>query len=133
MNFSDVQLPSNRKFGLFLAVVLAFLSAFFFTRGSSVIGYCLSIFSTILLLLALFQADLLLSANKLWMRFGFLLGMIVSPIVLGAIFFGLFTPIGFLTKLFGRDELRLKLSSRTSYWKSRDTRHADDDAFNQQF
>ena len=50
------------------------------------------------------------------MRFGHLIGMIVSPIVLGVIFFGLFTPIAMLMRLSGRDELRLKLSHKVSHW-----------------
>jgi len=50
------------------------------------------------------------------MRFGILLGRIVSPIVLGIIFFGLFTPIAILMRLIGRDELRLKYTQRQTHW-----------------
>ena len=62
----------------------------------------------------------LLPLNKLWMKFGQLIGIIVSPIVLGIIFFGIFTPYSLLMRLFGRDELQLKLRKRKSYWKLRD-------------
>ena len=48
--------------------------------------------------------------------FGLLLGMIVSPIVLGIIFFGLFTPIATLMRLSGRDELKLKFTQKVSHW-----------------
>ena len=71
------------------------------------------------LLVTLIKCDALLPLNKLWMRFGLLLGMIVSPIVLGVIFFGLFTPIAMLMRLSGRDELRLKFTQKTSHWISR--------------
>ena len=50
------------------------------------------------------------------MRFGLLLGMIVSPIVLGIIFFGLFTPIAMLMRMSGRDELKLKFIQKASHW-----------------
>jgi hypothetical protein len=50
------------------------------------------------------------------MRFGLLLSMIVSPIVLGIVFFGLFTPIAFLMRIYGRDELKLKFMNKTSHW-----------------
>jgi hypothetical protein len=50
------------------------------------------------------------------MRFGLLLGMIISPIVLGLIFFCLFTPIAILMRISGRDELRLKLNRKVSHW-----------------
>ena len=53
------------------------------------------------------------------MRFGLLLGIIVSPIVLGIIFFGLFTPIAMLMRMSGRDELRLKSVQKTSHWIKR--------------
>ena len=70
----------------------------------------------IFLLVTLVKSDALLPLNKLWMRFGLLLGMIVSPIVLGIIFFGLFTPIAILMRLSGRDELRLKFNQKASHW-----------------
>ena len=53
------------------------------------------------------------------MRFGLLIGMIVSPIVLGIIFFFIFTPIALVTRVFGRDELRLRMTNEGSYWIKR--------------
>jgi len=58
--------------------------------------------------------------------------MIVSPIVLGIIFFGLFTPIAFFMRLSGRDELRLKLSKKASHWVSR-SEPLKSESFKQQF
>ena len=89
--------------------------------------------ATIFFLVTLVNAKLLLPLNKLWMRFGLLLGMIVSPIVFGVIFFGLFTPISLLMTLFGRDELRLKLKSRDSHWKSKEMTASQSDSFKRQF
>ena len=74
----------------------------------------------VFLLVTLIKSDALLPLNKLWMRFGLILGSIVSPIVLGIIFFGLFAPIAILMRLSGRDELRLKFIQKTSHWISRD-------------
>ena len=48
------------------------------------------------------------------------LGMIISPIILATIFFGLFTPIAFFMRLAGRDELKLKLKNKRSHWILRD-------------
>jgi hypothetical protein len=73
----------------------------------------------VFLMITLLKSDLLLPLNKLWMKFGLLLGMIVSPIVLGIIFFGLFTPIAMLMRLSGRDELKVKFSQKPSHWISR--------------
>ena len=68
------------------------------------------------------------------MQLGLLLGMIVNPIILGIIFFGLFTPISLLMKLFRRDELRLKfIADRKSHWKERDMGDAQTNKFKRQF
>ena len=75
--------------------------------------------SLILLGITIIKAEILLPYNKLWMKFGFLLGMIVSPIVLGIIFIGLITPFALAMKIYGRDELCLRLKNNDTYWKNR--------------
>ena len=133
MKFSDSELPSNRKFGFFFAAVFAIIGTFLFTGEQAVVSYVLFALAALFLVITVIKAGLLLPLNKLWMKLGFLLGMIVKPIVLGVIFFGLFTPISLLMKLFGRDELRLKLITRESYWKEHNADAAQADAFKRQF
>jgi len=126
-------LPTNKKFGLFFALVF-FLAAFYFNQTSSQSWAFLSLITSIFFLLsALFFDSFLSPLNKLWMRLGMLLGMIVSPLVMGIIFFTLFVPIGLIMRLFGRDELRLKMKSRDSHWKSREHDESNADSFNHQF
>jgi len=120
MKFSEIELPSNRKFGFFFTFVFAVAAAYFYYSANVSWAYVFSVAAMIFLLLTLIKSDALLPLNKLWMRFGLLLGMIVSPIVLGIIFFGLFTPIAILMRLSGRDELRLKFAQKASHWISRD-------------
>ena len=120
MHFSEVELPSNRKFGLFFTFVFAVAAAYFYYTANVVWTYVFIAAALIFLLVTLIKSDALLSLNKLWMRFGLLLGMIVSPIVLGVIFFGLFTPISMLMRLSRRDELRLKFAQKASHWISRE-------------
>ena len=79
------------------------------------------------------KAETLLPLNKLWVHFGLLLGMIVSPIVLGFIFFGIFAPISIVTRLFGRDELRLRFKKKTSHWVPSESSSLQFDAFKYQF
>ena len=119
MKFSDIELPSNRKFGFFFTFVFAVAAAYFFISTNMIWVYIFAIASLIFLVVTVTKADILLPLNKLWMRFGLLLGMIVSPIVLGIIFFGLFTPIAILMRLSGRDELRLRFSHKVSHWITR--------------
>ena len=105
MKFSEVELPSNRKFGFFFTLVFAVAAAYFFEAVKMTWAYAFIAAALIFLIVTLVKSDALLPLNKLWMRLGLLLSMIVSPIVLGVIFFGLFTPIAILMRLSGRDEL----------------------------
>ena len=119
MKFSEIELPSNKKFGFFFTFIFAAAAAYFYNSENMTWSFVFVAVSFIFLVITMIRDALLLPLNKLWMRFGFLLGMIISPLVLGVIFFGLFTPIATLMRLSGRDELRLKLSNKPSHWISR--------------
>ena len=86
----------------------------------------------ILLIITIINADILFPLNKLWMKFGILLGMVFGPIVMGIIFFGIFTPIAVLMRFSGRDELRLRLKKQKTYWINRQTLNKID-CFKKQF
>ena len=130
--FSEIELPSNKKFGYFFSLIFIIITGYFFVNKSLNLTYIFATISTALFLITILKADLLLYPNKLWIRFGFLLGMIISPIVLGVLFFILFTPTAILMKLFGRDELRLKFKKNTSYWIVRENQ-IKPDSFSNQF
>ena len=119
MKFSEIELPSNRKFGFFFTFVFTVVAAYFYNAENINLTYAFVAAALIFLFITLIRSDALLPLNKLWMRFGLLLGMIVSPIVLGIIFFGMFTPIAMLMRLSGRDELRLKFTWKASHWITR--------------
>ena len=133
MKSSDIKLSSNCKFGLFFTAVFLIIGWYFFSVEITNFSYVSFGVATIFFLVTIVNAKLLLPLNKLWMRFGLLLGMIFSPIVFGIIFFGLFTPISLLMRLFGRDELRLKLKSRDTHWKSKEITDSQSNSFNNQF
>ena len=116
---SDIKLPSNHKFGYFFTFIFLIASIYFFFREINIVFYVLGTFSMVVFLVTLFKAEILRPLNKLWMSFGLFLGMIVSPIVMGFIFFIIFTPIGILMRFFGRDELLLKFKTKPSYWTKR--------------
>ncbi len=116
MKFSEIELPSNKKFGFFFTFIFAAAAAYFYNSENMTWSLVFVAISFIFLLITMISDSLLLPLNKLWMRFGFLLGMIISPLVLGLIFFGLFTPIATLMRLSGRDQLRLKFYNKSSHW-----------------
>ena len=77
--------------------------------------------------------DLLYPFNKLWMRIGVLIGRVISPLVMGIIFFTMFVPSALLMKLFGRDELRLNFKNKKTHWKQRDFEIDKYNSFKNQF
>ena len=133
MKFSEIELPSNRKFGLFFTAVFSIACAYFAYKGMNVLASILGGLAIVFVVLSLTKPGLLLPLNKLWMGLGFVLGMIVSPIVLGLIFFVIFTPVGLMMRLFGRDELRMKPDRAKSHWKTRDDDAAAVNSFKTQF
>lgn len=119
MNFSEVKLPSNRKFGFFFAAIFLLASSYLYYVDNKVMVYIFGVICGIFLIVTIINADALLPLNKLWMKFGILLGKIVSPIIMGIIFFGIFTPIAILMRLSGRDELRLRFKKKKTHWINR--------------
>ena len=119
LSFKDIKLPSNKSFGrLFLIIFLVLAITGYFIQNSFLIIASLSI-SLIIFISLMINPDLLGPFNKLWMLFGFMLGKIISPIVLGLLFFLVISPVALFCKMFGRDELRLKGSTANSYWVDR--------------
>lgn len=119
MKLSDNELPSNKKFGYFFSIIFTLAAGYFFSRSAFNVAYGFTGLVAVLVVVTYFKADALSPLNQLWMKLGLMLGAIISPIVLGIIFFGLFTPIALFMRLIGRDELRIKFKSKTSYWISR--------------
>ena len=120
MNYSEIELPSNKKVGCFFTIVFLVAASYFFITERVIISYVFIILAGTLLIITLIKDDALFLLNKLWMRFGQLIGAIISPVVLATIFFVVITPYSLVMHLFGRDELRLKLGKRSSHWKSRE-------------
>lgn len=121
MKLSEVKLPSNRKFGFFFSIIFLLASLYSYYIDSEIMVYILVALFGIFLIITIVNAKILLPLNKLWMRLGILLGMIISPIIMGIIFFGIFTPIAFLMRFSKRDELRLRVNKQKTHWIDRKT------------
>jgi hypothetical protein len=126
-------LPTNRKFGWFFAFVFLVFAAYAYWKAWDTVAVVALILCLLFVLLALLAPQILAPLNRLWYGFGLLLGKIVSPIVLGIIFFVLITPVSLLTRLFGRDELKLKKRSVQSYWVERSPPGPPSDSFKNQY
>lgn len=133
LNLSHVEVPSNRTFGFFFAGVFAVAGVLLLRGGAPFPAILCFAAAAALVLVTLLRAELLLPLNTAWAVLGHLLGRIVSPIVLGVIFFGLFTPIGVVMRAAGRDELRLKRGTGGSYWQPRPVDAEGSGTFRYQF
>ena len=111
----DVKINSNRSFGIVFFVVFLLIALYPFTFGGEIRLWSL-IISLIFLILGLFNSTILSPLNKIWFKFGLFLGKIVSPLIMGIIFFLVVTPIGFTMRLLGKDVLNLKYNKNKSYW-----------------
>jgi hypothetical protein len=130
----DKQLPSNQSFGFLFSGIFTLLSAFAWYQSEDLfVVYTWLVIAIIIGLICIVAPKLLTPFNKAWMKLGELMGKIVSPVILGIIFFVLLTPIGFLARLFGRDELRLKLTKANSYWIDRAPPGPSSDSYKNQF
>jgi hypothetical protein len=115
----EIETSSDRSFGLVFAVVFALLAGYFGWRGH---GWWPALFApaAAFLILALIRPTLLAWPNWLWTRLGLLLGAIVAPIVMGIIYFAVFTPMGLIARLVGKDFLRLRRDpAAPTYWLPR--------------
>ena len=133
MQFEDIVLPSNKKFGLFFTAIFSGLAAFLFCHGDFFTASISIVVGFLFLMFSLFYSDILLPLNKLWMRFGLVLGTVMTPVILGLLYFGIFTPIALFMRIVGRDELRLELSRYSSNWKDRQPGELSPDSFKNQF
>lgn len=124
---------SDRSFGLVFAalfIIIAFWPLFF--NGS--LRWWSLIVAAIFALIALIAPTFLSIPNRLWTRFGVLLGKVISPIAIGILLFGVFTPIGILMRMVGKDPLRLKLDTTAStYWIERTPPGPPPDSMTNQF
>ena len=116
----SVKISSNRSFGVVFFVVFLAISLWPLKSQGDLRLWAL-ILSLIFLVLGVLNSKFLTPLNKLWFKFGILLGSIVSPIVMGAVFFIVVTPIGLIMRFLGKDLLRInKNKTISTYWINRD-------------
>jgi len=115
----EFKLPSNRSFGFVFFIVFFVIALWPILKGENLRVWSL-IISLIFLILGVLNSSLLTPLNKVWMKFGLFLGSIVSPIIMGIVFFGVVTPIGLLMRIFGKDILKLKKNKVETYWEHKD-------------
>ena len=118
---SKIKIGSNRNFGIVFFVVFLILGLWPLIHGDQIRIWFI-IISLVFLILGLINSKLLTPLNKLWFKFGIILGAIVAPVVMGIVFFLVITPIGLIIKIMGKDLLNKKYDKKKkTYWIKRDT------------
>ena len=110
---------SNRSFGLLFFIVFLILGLWPLKNGEN-LNYYFIIFSGIFLLLGLLNSNLLSPLNKIWIKFGEILGIIIAPIIMALVYFAILTPVSLVVRVFGKDLLGLKfINKQQTYWINR--------------
>ena len=112
---SDIKIGSNKSFGIVFFFVFLIVGIYPILKENEP-HYWSIIISVIFLILGLFNSIYLTPFNKLWFKFGILLGQIISPIVMGIVFCIVVTPIALFMKILNKDVLNLNKNNKKTYW-----------------
>ena len=124
----------NRDFGFLFGFIFLLFSGYLYLKNTSLPLIALTlILGAGLFVVGLLKPHFLSPLSNAWYLLGELLGRVVSPVILGIIFFLLITPVAIIGRLLGRDELALKIKSTNSYWIDRQPESITSDSFKNQF
>ena len=115
MDSKKIVTSSNKSFGIVFSIFFLIISLYPLFTGDELRFWAL-IISIIFLILGLLNSKILTPLNKLWFKFGILLGNFISPVVMGVVFFAVVTPTSFIMKVLGKDLLNLKKNNKKTYW-----------------
>ncbi len=117
-NSINIKPKDNITFGILFFILFLIIGLYPLKNGLNISLWSLGL-SFVFLMITFIRPNLFTPLNKLWIQFGILLGKIISPIVMGLVFFFVVTPIGILVRLFKKDVMGLK-KKETSYWINRE-------------
>jgi len=115
---SNIKIGSNKSFGIVFFVFFFIVSLFPLFDGGNIRIWSL-IISIIFLILGILNSKILTPFNQVWFKFGILLGRLVSPVVMGVIFFAIVTPTSIIMMILQKNLLNLKKCNKKTYWIER--------------
>ena len=117
-NSINIKNKDNITFGV-LFFILFLIIGIYPLKSSGVIRIWSVVLSSLFLIITIIRPNLFTFLNRLWIQFGILLGKIISPVVMGLVFFFVVTPIGILVRILKKDVMGLKRGA-SSYWINRE-------------
>ena len=119
MKLSDsISKKNNILFGTLFFIIFLIIGLYPLKSGG-VVRIWFVLFSLIFLIITIIRPNLFTFLNKLWIKFGILLGKIISPIVMGLVFLFVVTPIGMFIRILKKDVMGFKRGA-SSYWINRE-------------
>ena len=115
IKMDNIKINSNKSFGIVFFVVFLLIAIYPLINNGELRIWSFVI-AIIFLILGLINSKVLTPLNKLWFKFGLFLGKIVSPLIMGIIFFFVVTPTAFIMRIIGKDLLNLKFNNKKTYW-----------------
>ena len=115
MKNTEIRISSNKSFGVVFFIVFLIVSIYPLINNGELRIWSL-ITAIIFLILGLINSKVLTPFNKIWFKFGLLLGKVISPLIMGIIFFIVVTPTALIMRIIGKDLLNLKFNNKKSYW-----------------
>ena len=115
MEDKKIKIGSNRSFGIVFSIVFLIIALYPLINDDNIRIWSI-LLSLIFFILGLLNSKILSPLNRIWFKFGVILGGIVSPIIMGLVFFLVVTPISLILRLFKKDTLNLKKNDSMTYW-----------------
>ena len=128
MKNKKIKISSNRSFGLLFFAIFLIISFWPLLDDKDIRIWSL-IISLIFLILGILNSNTLKPLNKIWFKFGMFLGKIISPIIIGLVYFLVVTPTGFIMRFLGKDLLKLKKNKNNTYWLAKNYKSNMKDQF----
>ena len=116
---NELKINSNKSFGIVFFIFFLIISLYPILKNENIRIWSLAI-ALIFMILGLLNSKILSPLNRLWFNFGLILGKVVSPVIMGFIFFVVVTPIGIFMRILRKDLLSLKFNKENSYWIEKD-------------
>ncbi len=115
MKSKNIKIGSNRSFGIVFFIFFLIIATYPIINDGNIKKWSL-VLSMVFLILGLLNSKFLTPLNNLWFKFGILLSKIISPLIMGIIFFLVVTPTGYIMRILGKDLLNLRYNKNKSYW-----------------
>ena len=115
MEEKKIKIGSNRSFGIVFSIVFLIIALYPLLNSDGIRIWSIILSSTFFIF-GLLNSNILSPLNRIWFKFGIILGRIVSPIVMGLVFFLVVTPTSLILRLFKKDNLNLKKNDNRTYW-----------------